>query len=1033
MVGIGSPLSPATLNTPARLCVILPVMLHVFMCTSAAAQKAYFQNIDTGDGLSQRIVYDGVQDRRGFMWLATRDGLNRYDGHRFVVYRHVFGDSTSISDSKVTSVLEGSDGTLWIGTMGGGLNRMDADTETFRSWRHVPGDSTSLSANHVMDLVEGAEGAIWIRTSDRVLHLLDPDSEHLERLDLRTPDGAPAYAGGALHFDPASDRMFGPCDTASGFWASEISASGFCRLIYQHASPLVLVENILVSRTRDLRGLIAIDRDNGAVEWELSQVEGAQTGLHADSRLYFPSFHGLFQIELADLSLQHLSRVPRDPESLRDDRVTRVWLDRKGALWVGTHGGVSVHRESTGMFKTERNPLTPPVNALLEARDGTLWVGTEHGLMASMGGQRDYAVFLQPPSEVSPLGYHNRIWSLSEDARGLIWIGTGNGGLHTFDPSTERFTYHREFFIPGTPQFRPITDHSSIAHISREPGLGTWFSAKRHLILRKSATGTFHAFTTSPDHQARSSHNFSNTFFLDSEGRRWIGNDTGLYEFFYPEGEFVHRGTGPVDNLRMVWAIAESRKTPGLLWVGSVGGGLMSMDKASEALTQYTTLDGLPSDVVYGLLADDAGDLWMSSTNGIARFNPVTKEVTRFTREQGLHDNEFDLMASHRGPSGRMYFGGPTGFTSFHPDSIRVDTTRVDVLISGFRLLEAPRKGLITKGDTLTLDRRENSFTVEFAALDFERPTSHRYEYRLTGFDDAWRSTAGFSPEASYTRVPPGDYLFELKTSRADGQLGPVGASFSILIVPAFWQRGSFRWALGLALLLGVAYGAGERQRRLRRREKREAEEILGLSRVLAVNERRERGRIARELHDGPIQTLYSVNHLLEEAHASPEIAEARQTVSDLADELREVCNYLRPPLVQALGLTNAVKSRVETLTRIPGAPDVTTTFDGACDDTAEASADVAYAVINESLNNVLKHAKASRVWIEIRPGPNGIVASVRDDGVGFRPPASSSELVRERHYGIAGLWERCQELGGSFVVTSQPGQGCSVVAELPG
>ncbi|MEL7362374.1 MAG: ATP-binding protein, partial [Bacteroidota bacterium] len=580
-----------------------------------------------------------------------------------------------------------------------------------------------------------------------------------------------------------------------------------------------------------------------------------------------------------------------------------------------------------------------------------------------------------------------------------------------------------------------------VRHLTEDQHGTLWISTSIGLF-RRDPDGTLTSYLHDPSRLGGLPDPRVSIVHESSVGSRWIGTDGGLCRLVdeAPPGRFDcvrHRPDDPTSlGADVVWTITESAADAGALWVGTIGGGLCRFDLATETCRRYTTSDGLPNNTVYGVLADDDGGLWMSTNGGLARLEIATETFTVFAATEGLRSDAFDFMSYHRADDGRLFFGGPRGFYAFHPDSLRASTYVPPVAITGVRTFDQARPGLPADGDTLRLAHDENFVSFEFAAFDFERPRQNQYRYRLIGVDEQWRTTTGGRPEARYTDVPPGTYTFEVLGANHDGLYNPEAVRLTLDIVPAWWQAWWFRsGALLLATVSLGAIGVGT----VRRREaawRREQAEAAEMQRRLAESRERERARIARELHDGPVQQLYRIGHDLDrlahhEAQVATPVQAARAALTDVAGELRGVLSTLRPPLIEHLGVGAALGALVRQSR--PHFPDA--------DLRAEINSDgrrlsldaqhALYRIAQEALANAAKHAEARAVRLRLTEVGPRVRLTVRDDGRGFAVPDRLVRFAREERYGLVGAAERVEQLGGRFAVQSTPGQGTEVTVEL--
>ncbi len=1013
--------------------------------------------IGVEQGLSHRLVYDLLEDRQGYMWFATREGLNRFDGHRFVVYMHEPGDSLSIPESKVTRVFESADGTLWIGT-DVGLVRFDRFTETFRRVPSRTGATPQLLSESVTDIAETPDGTLWVTTGELRLFRLPPNVSELELVPVTVAGNKGLMLTRRIGVDPmgrivlfcaaagARVSFLGRLDPATADCSMEqhLPDTGALDAIgFESDGSAIVSASIQIASGSDR---VRVARWDGQLRWSVALDASPPRDLLVDVRdqIWLATHSGVFLLAPTGRVITHFTRSPVDDKTLSDDRANAVALTRDGSVWVATDDGVTVFLPTGTPFRAIRHrpgdPTSlgdPRVNAIRETSDGTLWVGTSRGLYKRSRGTEKFESIDLPDLPSAASGTQERIWSLIEAAPGVIWFGTAGAGLYRLDTASgdlRHLSTPLHVLLDRNEVERSSIDRTSIPYIGRDRVGSLWLTTRRG-VLRVDSLEVF-TLVASGTANSPPADRLVNVMLQDRRGGYWAGNDSGLRAFDPDAGEFRVVGeTGLRDrglSFRSVWTLAESPLTPDALWVGTIGGGLNRYDAKTGRFTWYTMAEGMPSNGIYGILVDDKGLLWMSTTNGLARFDPLTGFVESFTRHDGLHDDDFDLMAYHKGQvSGKMWFGGPTGLTEFHPDSIAMSASDFQVNISSISVLDRPYPGIVADGDTLRLAHTQNSLGFRFSAPDLLHPDDVGFRYRLAGYDEDWRLNDASRPEVSYTRLPPGWYTFEVQAAGPGSGLGRRTTRLLVSIVPAVWQTAWFR-LLYLTLAVGAfAWGISSVQRRRGRLAIETARREVELKRLLADREEQERGRLAREIHDGPIQTLYSVNHRLEEA--SPDgLAASRRDVQELASELRAICEHLRPALVANIGLEGALRARVRTLSRRYPGLTISLMFDPKCSDLEEATGHACYRIVQEALSNVIQHAQASQIEVRLAREHAACRLLITDDGHGFDLPRDWLAFVRDSHFGLVGMQERAEMQGGICRIDSGPGKGTRIEVEFP-
>ena len=819
---------------------------------SAGQERIGFSHLSLEQGLSQSIIEQIVQDRTGFMWFATEDGLNRFDGYRFVLYRNVPGDPESLSYNELKALYEDRDGTLWVGIFASGLNRFDPSTEKVVRYQHDHDRPDSLAADTVRCVFQDSSGRLWVGTEGGGLDLLDretgtfvhhradpDDSGAISHNDVRTifedSDGAlwiGTNGGGLNRFDP--DR---------GVFT-----------VYRHSAddPYSLSNDMIFAIHEDHTGTLWIGTYGGGLD-SLDRNTGRFTHHPSDpddpaslSSNFVKSLcedhlgtmwvgtdgGGLNRYNRDDRSFTSFRHDPMNPNSLSSDRVYAVAQDRSHVLWVGTYGGGLNYFDVTrkefrrhGNDPSDENSLSHNIVwSFHEDPDGVLWVGTDSGGLNRLDRSTGrWQRFLHQPDAPSSLS-HNTVRVVFGDRDNLLWVGTNGGGLNQFDRKTGRFIHYRH--DPDNPN---SLSHDQLRSIYQDRSGALWIGTFGGGLDRLDpATGEFTHFRHDPENPASLSHDFIRFAFEDSRGALWVGTQGGGLNRRDPGSTaFVHYRHDPEDPTSLgtdhVFAVHEDEG--GTMWFGTFGGGVNQLDRKTGRFKRFREGDGLAADSVYAMLEDYLGTLWISTTKGLSRFDPVTEMFRNFDVRDGLQSNEFNGGSAYKSPTGEMFFGGINGFNSFFPNEIKVNSKVPKVVITDLQLFNQSigvgdlvnGRVLLNRSITFTphldLSYRDNVVTFEFAALHFSSPGKNRYAYRMEGFSDDWISVPADRRFATFTGLRPGEYVFSVRGANSDGFWNDNDTSIALTIKPPFWATWWFRLA-GLAMLAGL--GAVVTQSRLR-------------------------------------------------------------------------------------------------------------------------------------------------------------------------------------------------------------------------
>ncbi len=803
------------------------------------------EQISLEQGLSQVTVNCILQDRQGFMWFGTQDGLNKYDGYQFTVYRHEPNDSTSLSYNLILSIFEDQDGYLWIGTEGGGLNRFNPNTESFIHYKNQIGDSLSLSNNSVYSILEDTRGNLWVGTYNG-LNKFDRNLKKIIRYQ-NQPNNPHSLSHNRISFileDHNGNLWIG---TEHGLNKFEQNSESFISYLNNPDNSLSLSNNNIKSILEDYRGNLWIGTFGGGlnkfnIKTETftsyqNQVDNPNSlsnnfimSIFEDSRnnLWIgTSGGGINKLNPESEIFINYQHKPNDPKSLGNNIVMPIFEDRGENLWIGTiGGGLNRFDPKTESFTCYKHQVNNPyslnnnfVLSIFKDSNDDLWIGTADGLNKFNPLTKIFTLYQHYKDDPHSLSLNN-VMSIIEDTDGSLWIGTYGGGLNKFDRKTETFICYKN--QDGNPE--SLSNNFVLRLLKDSEGI-LWIGTKNGLNRFDEKTETFTHFWHQTDNLHSLSHNNVYSIFEDCSGILWFGTQDGLNKFDRKSETFTQY-KNQVNNphtishnlVRSIYKDAE-----GNLWIGTDGGlnKLVPSDNEGSppTFTCYREKDGLSNDVIYGILEDDNGCLWLSTNKGISKFNPEINSFINYDVKDGLQSNEFNTGSCYKDGNGQMYFGGVNGFNVFHPDSIMNNTYVTPVVITDFLLFNKPvkvsRNG--NKSDRfelqkhinfigeITLDYTDYIFAFEFSALNYRQSEKNQFAYKLEGFNKEWIKTDHLHRRATYTNLPHGEYVFRVIASNDDGYWNEEGTSITLTILPPFWKTWWFR-SLIIAFIVGSAF-----------------------------------------------------------------------------------------------------------------------------------------------------------------------------------------------------------------------------------
>jgi len=791
-----------------------------------------FESLGLEDGLSQSTVLAILQDQFGFLWIGTEDGLNRYNGYTFRVFRPDLNNPDTISDRWITSLYEDSQGYIWIGTRQGGLNRYNPATGNFTYYLHDSTDPESISGNYVTAILENTKGELWVGTNYG-LNLLDPQTGKFERFN-SDPDISTTISSNlitALFQDSRGILWIGTEDGRLNRFNS--ATKNFISYIYDP-------KNFSAVKGRSIKSIIE-DRNGD---------------------LWLASFEGLHRFKPSESSFTSYKHLRTKPSSLVSDTIQSLYIDRSGTFWVGTNEGLDRFNPKTNSFVHYRHDPSDPTSldnniilSIYEDLGGVLWIGTFGGGLNKFNkGQSKFAYYHHEPSNPNSLSA-NHIFPIHADSSGNIWIGTYGGGLNRFNPHQGLFTHY--LHDPENPNSLPSNEIYSVyvdktgtlwvgtaealsrrnpasvnfTHYTNDPadpeslaggpvqvifqdskGL-LWIGTSNGLDLLDPSIGKFTHYQTNLTEPDTISSNVITSIYEDRDGILWVGTfDNGLNRFSRETGTFIRYQRNREDPQSLsdnsITAIYQDKKNN--LWIATEGGGLNIYYPESNTFQHYTEKNGLPNNVIYGILEDEFGQLWLSTNFGLSRFDPQKETFRNYTVSDGLQSNEFNIGAYVKGLDGKMYFGGINGLNAFLPAEVKDNTYAPPVILTSFNPggqpdPELPQAEVLSQ---VNLGWPNNNFAFEIAALSFAEPGRNQYAYKLEDFDTDWNYIST-SREGRYTNLAGGTYTLRFMGTNNDGIWNESDQTVQITVIPPFWQTWTFRILVTLAIIgLGLlAYG----------------------------------------------------------------------------------------------------------------------------------------------------------------------------------------------------------------------------------
>lgn len=847
-------------------------LLYVFMPALAFSQaaKIKFKQISVEQGLSNSWVEAIGQDYMGFMWFGTRDGLDLYDGHKMTVYKNDAKDTNSISDNFIRCIYEDKLHNLWIGTANG-LNLFNAAKNAFTRYKHNLYDSKSISNNAISCIYEDSRNNLWVSTAGGGLNLFNRQQNTFYRFTHSTCNGAISDDNVNYIYEDIKGNIWVAGDSGLNLFNSKTKTFTIYRNKLDHDNSNN--SNVIKYICGDKNGNLFLATPNAGVIvfnfqansfTQLNHKQGNDSSLSgnfvysmltgSDGRIWIGTVNeGLNLYNSSTNSFAHYRHEPSNNSSLAQRTASAIFEDKQHNLWIGTHrGGVCLYAPGADKFKTYRqeadiNSLSySDVKALCQDKKGNIWIGTDGGGLNLFNRDNNtFTHYIEDPGNPNSVN-SDAILDIIEDAAGRgLWVSTWGGGLNFFNPEKGTFKHYI-----NNPEDKTSISSSFVQKAFEDSEgnlwIGTYYGG---LNLYNKQTNTFTRITK--DAAGATSFSGNNVVSINEDKQKniWIGTDDGgLNCYSLKTKQFAHyfNSSEKSPDCRVIFIDSKGR-----VWIGQLG--LYLYNPSLDKFSQIAGNGGFSTEFIKGVTEDEVGNLWVSTSNGLARFNPDTYSFKTYNTADGLQGSEYESNAFLRARDGEMFFGGNTGLNAFFPKDIKTNRFAPPVYITGFQIFNktvipgtknSPLSCNISFTKDITLDYRQSSISFDFAALNYVTAENNQYAYQLDGIDKGW-VYAGNATKASYTNLSPGTYRFGVKAANNDGIWNETGTFINITIKPPFWLTWWFRILCIMAIAASIYAYYHSRMNQIRQQKielekqvkERTAEVMHKAEELLEVNE----------------------------------------------------------------------------------------------------------------------------------------------------------------------------------------------------
>ncbi len=1031
---------------------LLAMSILACLCTLSATSQSrnpasvkieFSQVTELERHLPQSSIYSIVEDRDGFLWFATREGVGRWDGYSMTTWKHDPYNESTIPGNIVRQMVQDGSGDIWVATQNYqqrdvGIARIKAPAfNSVTRFDHLQG---RLVLNLQQELLVVSADSIYLFESEHgnFRGILGNVSSNDEIGDVIVDSDGDAWIA---HSNGAIDRCdFEVYDCKNVIAPTQSSSAG--------VQPIPEASSLLESDSGKLwiaqvGALGWMDKENASVNWirelpsDLAISLVSDLAEDRDGNLWILTSTGVYVMKQTSSGVS-FEQYPLLTFGLDTENLAPIMLhiDRSGNVWVGTVFGLYRHSPYVKQFRhLQHDPSNPSslsaglVVSLAEDNEGNIWVGTIGGGLNKVDAELNVSRYRRQSWNDASLS-NDVVWALQATSDGRVFAGTSWGmseyrkkrndfRRHLIDPLVNDFSRHLGVASVNSVAGM-VVDRDDILWISDPVSTGkiTWYNSNTETFGSESLPDSVDV----------------GYMMVDDSNNLWFGSSRGIYRWKLPDGRaelFAHSpGAGGFDGI-----LSFHRDDDSTVWIGT-NSGLYEISPEGDIGSRITSEEGLPSSTVYSILDDDYGRLWVSTNRGIASLDFTTSDslprVSSYDDSNGIRNTEFNRNAYLKASDGTLYFGGETGVTFFDPKDILPNTYIPPIVITAVE--RATRTGgsrlpFVNSGDPLRIRPDEVTFTFEFAALSFVNSNRNKYAVRLEGWDESWIDLDG-DRRISYSNLPPGEYRFRVIGSNEDGVWNYEGASVDVIVEPSFWQTWWFSLLLVLAIGAVIIFVTWivSRQRFERQLNRVKAQRAL----------ESERNRISRDMHDEVGANLTEISILSELAlRQQGDGSDTFNILSRIAGKSRDMLDSIGE-IIWAINPQNDSGQRFTPYLREYAASycenvglsyqfDFPVSTSGVVV-TSEFRRNV-FLILKEALTNIVKHAEASKVWVSLEYADDTLKMLIRDDGCG----AGGADL-EPRGNGLGNMRHRSEEIGGSVTLSSVPRGGTQVtlVAPLP-
>ena len=987
---------------------------------SETPEQITFSYISINEGLSQSTVFSIDQDKRGNMWFATYDGVNKYDGYAFTVYQHNEDDPNSIANDISRIVKTDSQGRVWIGTRDG-LSRYDEEKDIFQNFFYEK-NGKHLQVNGIEEI---SPEQLLISTPEGLIMFDIKESKFIDdsfSTAMHKTIASTLYRqGDQIYIGTSTDGLYTYSITQKTFEkVIPILGTKQIQAILQQSPTRIWVATegaglfLINPKTKEIKNYLHSPSNPKSISSNYIR----SLAMDSQNRLWIGTFNDLNIYHEGTDSFASYSSNPVENGSLSQRSVRSIFMDSQGGMWLGTYfGGLNYYHPIRNRFKNIRNiPYKNSlsdnvVSCIVEDKDKNLWIGTNDGGLNLYNPitQRFTSYTLQEDESARGIGSNNIKAVYVDEKKSLVYIGTHAGGLsilHRNSGQVENFNQRNSQLV-----------NENVYAILPDGEGNLWLGTLSALVRFNPEQRSFTTIEKEKDGTPVVSKQIT-TLFRDSHKRLWIGGEEGL-SVFKQEGLDIQKASIlPVSNVTKLFTNCIYEASNGIIWVGTREG-FYCFNEKDKQIKRYNTTNGLPNNVVYGILEDSFGRLWLSTNRGISCFNPETEKFRNFTESDGLQSNQFNTASYCRTSVGQMYFGGINGITTFRPELLLDNPYTPPVVITKLQLFNKvvrpdDETGILTKNisetKSITLKSWQTAFSIEFVVSNYISGQHNTFAYKLEGYDKEWYYLTD-SRTVSYSNLPQGTYQFLVKAANSDGKWNPIPTALEIIVLPIWYKT----W---WALLIFFATFAGfitfvfrffwmrksmEAQLEIERRDKEHQEEINQMKMRFFIN-------ISQELRTPLtliLTPLQEIINKISDRWTRNQLEYIQRNANRLLHLVNQLMDYSRAEL--GVFELKAKKGNAHQLIqdnflfydKLARHKKITYTLHSELED-KEVLFDANYLelIVNNLLSNAFKYTESGQsITVTLKEENGWLLLQVSDTGIGI--PINKQGKIFERFYQI--------------------------------